>query len=172
MCHFVFVEVNGAESAYPGGVDDGAALLARQPEKLAEGGGVHAGVVYGRDVGCLEVEAGNEVVDECGLPYAGVARYEGNLAGEDFSKLVDALAGLGRDKRYLIAYGAVEVGKGVEQGAVIVVGEQVCLVYGNQGRNAVGCGCGEETVDECGGGGGVGKCNHEHCKVDIGGYDV
>ena len=49
----------------PRGVDDITAFLAGKGIHLREGGGVHAGVVHGRD-GCgAEVESWNQGVDKC-----------------------------------------------------------------------------------------------------------
>ena len=65
VAHFMRVVVDGAEAFYPRGVDDITAFLAGKGIHLREGGGVHAGVVHGRD-GCgAEVESWNQGVDKC-----------------------------------------------------------------------------------------------------------
>ena len=51
VSHFMRVVVNGAETFYSRGVDDVTAFLAWEGIHLRECGGVHAGVVHGRN-GC------------------------------------------------------------------------------------------------------------------------
>ena len=169
VCYFILVEIDGAEAADARGVDDLTA--GGEVEQLAEGGGVHAGVVHGRDFGGAQIEPWDEAVDQCGFANAGVARHQSDFAVEHGLQLVHADAFGGGYGHGFVADALVEILHAVEQFAVVLI-EDVDLVDGQDGRHVVGFGGGEKAVDKGGGGGGVRQGHDQESLVDVGSDDV
>ena len=168
-CQLLWLDVERPESSYAGRVDDVSSR--GQLQHLAERGGVHSLVVSVAYLGRLEVNPGNEPVDECRFSHSAVAAHHGGLVLERGFEFLHALASLGRESYGLVADGVVEV----DHHLLVVqflVGEQVGLVKHEHHGYPVSLCRGEESVDEGGGGLRIIHRHHEHGQIDVRRYDM
>ena len=132
---------------------------------------MHSGVVGLADLCRLQVEPGNEPVEQCALPNAAIAAEEGDAVMEEGLQAVDALSGDGRDGDACVPDAFVE---GHEVGLYLsgCRSQQVALVEEEHHRHAVGFCRSEESVDEGGARLWEVDGDHEGGLVYVGGDDV
>ena len=167
--YFFGLHIEGAKAAYAGRVDDISAI--GQLQHLAEGGGVHAGIVGIGNLGGTQLSARHESVDKRGFAYTAVAAEHGHLALKQVDERSHSLAGGSRNLAALISHRLVEAHH--HRLIVQLFGrEQVGLVEDQYHRHAVSLSRSEETVDEGGGGLRMAHGDDKEHLVDIGGNDV